>query len=121
ARGAQAYRASTEPQPWPWSPSGAPAWRAAQETKYAHHGPGPGLPSVAERYWAIRGESFEPGGCSAWPISPCAAATIRAPPLPSPATPSGAVAPAVAPSAPGPIAPCSSPANELEPAWVGAG
>src|SRR4051794_18093245 len=68
-RWAQAYTSSTRPKPWPLSPSGTPAWRAAQETKYAHHGPTP-LPAVACRYCAMRAESFEPGGCSAWPTSP---------------------------------------------------
>src|SRR5690349_13674802 len=68
-RWAQAHTSSTRPKPWPASPSGAPAWRAAQETKYAHHGPTP-EPAVAWRYWAMRGESLEPGGCSAWPTSP---------------------------------------------------
>ena len=46
---------------------------------------------MAERYWAMRGESFEPGGCSLWPTSAEAAATMRAPTL-LPVTPvSGAV------------------------------
>src|SRR4051794_4771050 len=75
---AQEYSASTEPKPWPFGPTGTPDWRASQETKYAHHGPGPGAPAVALRYWAMRGELFEPGGCSAWPTSPCAMATMRA-------------------------------------------
>src|SRR4051812_29802756 len=75
---AQAYRASTEPKPWPWSPTGTPAPRASHEVKYAHHGPGPGAPAVALRYWAMRGELLEPGGCSAWPTSACAIATMRA-------------------------------------------
>src|SRR3954453_6608831 len=75
---AQAYRASTEPKPWPWSPTGTPAPRASHEVKYAHHGPGPGAPAVAVRYCAIRGELFEPGGCSAWPTSAWAIATMRA-------------------------------------------
>src|SRR3954453_19299185 len=55
-----------------------PAPRASHEVKYAHHGPGPGAPAVALRYWAMRGELFEPGGCSAWPSSPWAIATMRA-------------------------------------------
>src|SRR3954468_13399244 len=59
---------------------------------------------------AIRGESFEPGGCSACPTSPAAAATMRAP-APPPAI--GAVG-LVAPTAPGPAAFWSIPANELE-------
>ena len=67
-RWAQAHTSSTRPKPWPESPSGTPAWRAAQETKYAHHGPTP-EPAVAWRYWAMRGESLEPGGCSATPTS----------------------------------------------------
>src|SRR4051812_45314479 len=75
---AQAYRASTEPKPSPWSPTGTPAPRASHEVKYAHHGPGPGAPAVALRYCAMRGELFEPGGCSAAPSSACAIATMRA-------------------------------------------
>src|ERR671932_429542 len=75
---AHAYSASTEPKPSPWSPTGTPALRASQETKYAHHGPGPGAPAVALRYCAMRGELFDPGGCSAWPTSACAIATMRA-------------------------------------------
>lgn len=47
-------------------------------TKYAHHGPTP-LLAVAVRYWAIRGESFEPGGCSDWPTSAPAIAQIALP------------------------------------------
>src|SRR3954449_10839624 len=101
--------ASTEPEPWPWSISGTPACLHAQETKYAHHGPGPGEPAVAERYIAIRGESFEPGGCSACPTSPAAAATIRAPAPLAPAI--GAVG-LTAPTAPGPMAFVSMPAND---------
>src|SRR3954451_15633002 len=69
---------STEPKPWPCSPIGTPAPRAAQETKYAHHGPTP-EPAVAWRYWAIRGESLEPGGCSATPTSWRARLTIACP------------------------------------------
>src|SRR3954447_12835208 len=57
---------------------GTPAWRAAQETKYAHHGPTP-LPAVAWRYCPMRGESLEPGGCSAWPTSPRTRLTIAWP------------------------------------------
>src|SRR5919202_6317069 len=101
--------ASTEPDPVPPSISGTPAWRHAHETKYAHHGPGPGAPAVAWRYCAIRGESFEPGGDSAWPTSPAAAAMI-AEPRPPPAI--GAVG-LGAPAPPVPIALCSMPANEL--------
>src|SRR3954463_9850018 len=69
---------STEPKPWPCSPIGTPAPRAAQETKYAHHGPTP-EPAVAWRYWAIRGESLEPGGCSATPTSGRMALRIASP------------------------------------------
>src|ERR1700755_837463 len=65
---AHAYTSSTRPKPWPLSPSGTPAWRAAHEGKYAHHGPAP-EPAVAWRSWAMRGESLEPGGCSATPTS----------------------------------------------------
>src|SRR4051812_1724921 len=65
---AHAYTSSTRPKPWPLSPSGTPASRAAQEVKYAHHGPTP-EPAVAWRNCAIRGESLEPGGCSATPTS----------------------------------------------------
>src|SRR5919202_2327406 len=85
--------ASTEPDPVPPSISGPPACLQAQETKYAHHGPGPGDPAVAWRYMAIRGESFDPGGCSAWPTSPAAAATIRAPAPPAPMGATGVAAP----------------------------
>src|SRR3954469_4558063 len=94
--------ASTEPDPWPWSINGTPACVHAQEAKYAHHGPGPGAPAVAERYSPIRGESFEPGGCSASPTSEAAAARIAEPP-PAPAGATGASGLAV-PIAPGPIA-----------------
>src|SRR3954452_973787 len=66
---AHAYTSSTRPKPWPLSPNGTPASRAAQEVKYAHHGPTP-EPAVAWRNWAMRGESLEPGGCSATPTSP---------------------------------------------------
>src|SRR4051812_42058995 len=100
---AQAYRASTEPKPWPWSPTGTPAPRASHDVKYAHHGPGPGAPAVALRYWAMRGELFEPGGCSAWPTSACAIATMRA----AGELPAGAAVGATAPvpTAPVPTAP----------------
>src|SRR3954451_19330464 len=98
---AQAYRASTEPKPWPWSPTGTPAPRASHEVKYAHHGPGPGAPAVARRHCAIRGELFEPGGCSAWPTSACAIATMRA----AGELPAGAATGATAPAAPVPTAP----------------
>src|SRR5947208_13771654 len=81
-RCAQSHTAPTEPKPWPCSPSGTPAWRAAHEAKYAHHGPMP-APAVAERYWAMRGESLEPGGCSAWPTSASAAWTIAWPGAPA--------------------------------------
>src|SRR3954451_22034589 len=53
---------------WPLSPQRILASRDAQEVKYAHHGPTPD-PAVAWRYWAMRGESLEPGGCSATPTS----------------------------------------------------
>src|SRR3954462_3708163 len=79
---AQAYRASTEPKPLPFGPTGAPASWATQEVKWAPHGPGPGDPAVALRYWAMRGELFDPGGDSAWPTSRAAIATILAPTLP---------------------------------------
>src|SRR3954449_4474331 len=75
---AQAYTSSTRPKPWPLSPSGTPAWRAAHEVKYAHHGPTPD-PAVAWRYCAMRGESLEPGGCSDTPTSGRAALTIAWP------------------------------------------
>src|SRR3954449_5110827 len=74
----QAYASSTRPKPWPFSPSGTPAWRAAHEVKYAHHGPTP-EPAVAWRNWAMRGESLEPGGCSACPTSPRTRLTIAWP------------------------------------------
>src|SRR3954454_634341 len=99
---AQEYRASTEPKPLPFGPTGAPASRATQEVKYAHHGPGPGEPAVAPRYWAMRGELFEPGGDSAWPTSPWAIWTMEAP-FPAP-TGMGAASPAVAVVAPGWVA-----------------
>src|SRR3954447_26241379 len=101
--------ASTEPEPVPPSISGTPACRQAHDAKYAHHGPGPGLPAVAWRYCAIRGESFDPGGCSAWPTSPAAAATMAAP-FPPPAI--GAVGLTV-PTPPGPAALWSIPANDV--------
>src|SRR3954469_15648745 len=75
--------------------TGTPACLQAHDAKYAHHGPTPGLPAVAWRYWAMRGESFEPGGCSAWPTSPCAIATMRA----AGELPLGAAAGATAPVA----------------------
>src|SRR4051794_31360820 len=109
--------ASTEPEPAPPSITGTPACLQAQEVKYAHQGPTPGFPAVAWRYMAMRGELFEPGGDSACPPSPAAAATIAAPLPLAPAT--GATGD-VAPSAPGPMAPWSMPAKEFE-FWVGAG
>src|SRR3954451_15262675 len=90
---------------------GTPACLHAQEAKYAHHGPTLGLPAVAERYMAMRGELFEPGGCSVCPTSPAAAATIAEPVPDAPAI--GATA-LVVPSAPGPMAPWSIPAKEFE-------
>src|SRR4051794_7160708 len=77
-RSPQAHTSSTRPKPWPLSPSGTPASRAAQEVKYAHQGPTP-EPAVAWRYWAIRGESLEPGGCSATPTSGRMALRIASP------------------------------------------
>src|SRR3954468_19791426 len=66
----------------------------------------------------MRGESFEPGGWSACPTSPAAAATIAAPePLPAP--PIGVRGLAM-PAAPGPIAEVSMPANDEVPAAAGA-
>src|SRR4051812_41508595 len=62
----------------------------------------------------MRGESFDPGGCSAWPTSPAAAATIAAP-GPFPPAPIGATGLAV-PAAPGPMAEVSMPANDEPPA-----
>src|SRR3954470_3298942 len=56
-RCAQEATADTEPKPGPASPRGAPAFWAAHETKYAHHGPIP-LPAVAVRYSAMRAESL---------------------------------------------------------------
>src|SRR3954468_5364466 len=102
----QSHTALTAPKPWPCSPSGMPAWRAAHEAKYAHHGPTP-EPAVAERYWAMRGESLEPGGCSVWPTSAAAAWTIAAGPVPEPPAGMAGVKPAApvlrAPSAAGPV------------------
>src|SRR4051794_6237816 len=49
----------------------------------------------------MRGELFEPGGCSAWPTSACAIATMRA----AGELPAGAAAGATAPAAIVPIAP----------------
>src|SRR3954469_4092811 len=89
--------------------TGTPACLQAHDAKYAHHGPTPGLPAVAWRYMAIRGESFEPGGCSAWPTSPAAAGTMRAP-EPPPATRATGLA---APTEPVPAALWSIPAKEL--------
>ena len=58
---------------------------------------------MADRYCAMRGELLEPGGCSVCPISPAAAATIRAPkPVP---VGNGVTADAPAAGAPV-IAPC---------------
>src|SRR4051794_41961042 len=65
----------------------------------------------------MRGESFDPGGCSAWPTSPAAAATIAAP-VPD-APPIGATGLA-RPAAPGPMAEVSMPANDELPAAAGA-
>src|SRR5690242_3034745 len=93
ARCAQSQTCSTEPKPWPCSPSGAPTLRAAQETKYAHQGPTP-EPAVACRYCAIRGASLEPGGCSATPTSWRARLTIACP-AGVPPVAGSAVAPAV--------------------------
>src|SRR3954452_16365406 len=75
---AHAYTSSTRPKPWPLSPSGTPASRAAQEVKYAHHGPTP-EPAVAWRYCAMRGESFEPLGSSDTPTSLLTRFTIACP------------------------------------------
>ena len=60
---------------------------------------------MALRYMAILAESFDPGGCSLCPISPWAAATMRAP-TESP--------PTVAAVAVGAIAPWRAEANEVE-------
>src|SRR4051794_11817472 len=105
---AHEYSASTEPKPWPFGPTGTPDWRATQEAKYAHHGPGPGAPAVALRYSAIRGELFEPGGDSRTPTSPAAVASIFCDTLPPPPGITRASAPL--PPA-GAIAPCSIDAN----------
>src|SRR3954451_12494541 len=94
---------STEPKPWPCSPIGTPAPRAAQETKYAHHGPTP-EPAVAWRYWAIRGESLEPGGCSATPTSGLIALRIACPA----GVPGADVAPATGVEPQVASAPCSA-------------
>src|SRR4051794_41914751 len=67
----------------------------------------------------MRGESFEPGGCSACPTSPAAAVTIAAP-APLPAPPIGAVGLAV-PAAPGPMAELSMPEKDELPPAAGAG
>src|SRR4051812_19772739 len=48
----------------------------------------------------MRGELFEPGGCSAWPTSACAIATMRA----AGELPDGAAAGATAPAALVPVA-----------------
>src|SRR4051812_2746472 len=66
----------------------------------------------------MRGESFDPGGCSACPTSPAAAATIAAP-APLPAPPIGAVGLAV-PAAPGPMAELSMPEKDELPPAAGA-
>src|SRR3954452_16315340 len=63
----------------------------------------------------MRGESFEPGGCSACPTSAEAAATIAAPGPPAP--PAGATGPSPAVE-PGPMALESMPANDELPAAV---
>src|SRR3954451_14593434 len=86
-RCAQSQTALTAPKPWPCSPSGIPAWRAAHEAKYAHHGPTP-EPAVADRYPAMRGESLEPGGCSVWPTSALAACSMPCAPPPGVGAPS---------------------------------
>src|SRR5271165_4359482 len=79
----------TAPSPSPWGPSGVPAWRVAHDAKYAHQG-APGMaPAVALRYSAIAGDSFDPGGCSVWPIWLSAIATIRAPEPPVACGPDG--------------------------------
>ncbi len=62
---------------------------------------------MAARYCAMRGELLEPGGCSAWPTSAWAAATMRAPTL----LPAGAVIGAVAAVALVPSAPWSAEAK----------
>src|ERR1700759_4399969 len=59
---------------------------------------------------AMRGELFEPGGCSVCPTSPAAAATIAEP---VPDAPAIGATELVVPSAPGPMAPWSIPAKEL--------
>src|SRR3954454_9994919 len=80
-RWAQSQTALTDPKPWPCSPSGMPAWLAAHEAKYAHHGPTP-EPAVAERYWAMPAEWLEPGGCWVWPTPTAAAWSILCTPPP---------------------------------------
>src|SRR4051794_22308026 len=117
---AQAYTSSTRPKPWPFSPSGTPAWRAAHEVKYAHHGPTP-EPAVAWRNWAMRGESLEPGGCSLTPTSPRTAFTMAWPAeFAGPGTfMSGAAPPALSPG--GPADPAGAPApSPAAPAAPGA-
>src|SRR4051794_10847309 len=47
----------------------------------------------------MRGELFEPGGCSAWPTSACAIATMRA----AGELPFGAAAGAIAPAPAAPV------------------
>src|SRR3954463_14142918 len=98
ARCAHDHTSETAPERWPWWPIGTPGLRAAHETKYEHHGPTP-EPAVAWRYWAIRGESLDPGGCSATP-TPWGASLTIAWPAPVPPDSGNADAPA-APAAPG--------------------
>src|SRR4051794_33894808 len=73
--------ALTEPKPCPCSPSGMPPFAAVHEAKNAHQGPTP-EPAVALRYWAMRGESLEPGGCSVCPTSADAAWSMACTPAP---------------------------------------
>src|SRR5690348_17822637 len=76
---AQLAISETEPSPCPFGPSGVPACAAAHDAKYAHQGWPGCAPATAERYVAICGPSFDPGGCSVTPTWLSAAATTELP------------------------------------------
>src|SRR5206468_2819568 len=66
---AQLAISETEPSPCPFGPSGVPACAAAHDAKYAHQGSPGCAPATAERYVAICGPSFDPGGRTAAPTA----------------------------------------------------
>src|SRR4051794_27144411 len=78
------------------------------------------LPAVAVRYSAMRGESLEPGGCSAWPISAWANCSARCPAVVAVAVAVVGAAPATPVAPADDVAPCRADAKAVEVAVVGA-